>query len=450
MIVKNIFLIFILLIIAGSGITSAQKVWSLEKCIQYAVANNLDVRREALQAEKNKEYLNQSKRNLLPAVSLNGDGSNSFGKSLDYDTYEYTNTSQLYSSFRLTSGIDIFRGFTKQNRISYNKMNYLAGIEDEKKQKYDIAFSVMEAFFNAVYFHGLMEIMEEQKELSRLNVEQARKQVTLGLKANSDLLEMESLLAKEELNVIQTENSYKKALLDLKQTMNTAPDEELEIDFTSSESGLEFAKATTPASIYAEALDFYPSIKAMELRKQAAQKSFAIAKGNLWPRLSLSAGYGSYYSKTKGKNNTESFSNQFKNNASQSIGLSLNIPVFQQLGYRSEVKQSRLDYLIAQNDAEKISQQLLNEITLNYQNMESYNAEYNQLVKQVDFAQVAYEVSEKKMEQGLISVIELYTSKNILAQAKSDLLRTKLQYTITKKTVDLYLGNPIPGVSLNN
>ena len=104
-----------------------------------------------------------------------------------------------------------------------------------------------------------------------------------------------------------------------------------------------------------------------------------------------------------------------------------------------------MSYLQAQTELEKTSQELLNEITQNSQELESFMAEYNQLVKQVDFAQVAYNAAEKKLDQGLISIIELYDSKNILAQAKSDLLRTKLQYTIKQKTIDVYLGKPVFG-----
>jgi len=161
----------------------------------------------------------------------------------------------------------------------------------------------------------------------------------------------------------------------------------------------------------------------------------------------MSGGYSSYYSKLEGNDNTDSFRSQFKNNASQSVGVSLSVPVFQRFGLRSDVKIARLNYLQAQTDLEKTSQQLLNEITQNSQELESYLAEYNQLVKQVDFAQIAYDAAEKKLLQGLISVIELYDSKNILAQAKSDLLRTKLQYTVKRKTMDVYLGQPVFGIT---
>ncbi len=443
---QKLFFILLSLFVFSNLYSAGQDKWTLDRCIEYAVANNLDVKENAIQTEMNKETFSQSKRNLLPYVSLSSSGSNSFGKSLDYDTYEYTNTSQIYSSFNLSAGIDIFKGFTNRNTISFRKMNYLAGVEDEKMQKYTIALSVMDAYYNAVYYHGLMEIVAEQKELSRLDVEQAKKQVTLGLKAKSDLLEMESRLAEEELTYIQTENLYKQAMLDLKQTMNIAASDAFDIEFASIGDSFAVIDVVTPLSIFSGALNFYPTIKAVELRKEAARKNLEIAKGELLPSLSMSGGYDTYYSKTKGSSST-SFSDQFNNNVSQSIRLSLNIPVFEKFGLRSQVKQAQLNYLKAEVAEERTSQQLFNEITQNYQELESYNAEYEQLIKQVDISQLAYQAAEKKMEQGLISVIELYYSKNVLAEAKSNLLRTKLQYAIKKKTIDFYLGKPVPGIS---
>ena len=440
---KRFFFILIVFVFFTKIHSYAQEKWTLDKCIQYAIANNLDLKVTNIQSEINKENLNQSKRNLLPYVATGISGYNYFGRSLDYDTYEYITTSQFYGDFDFYGGIDLFKGFSKRNTISLRKMTYLAGVEDEKQQKYNIAFSVMEAYYNAVYFNGLVEIVKEQKELWELNLKQTQKQVNLGLKAKSDLLEMESRLAKEELILIQTQNYYKTALLELKQVMNIKNDENFSVDFSTPNIGITETKETSPSKIYSMALNFYPTIKAGEIRKDAAQKNLLVAKGGLWPSLTMSGGYSSYFSKLKGNDDAETFKNQFKNNASQYIGLSLSIPVFSRLSLRSNVKLAKLNYLQAETEFEKTSQELFNEINQDYQELESYLAEYEQLVKQVDYAQIAYEAAEKKLTQGLISVIEFYDSKNILAEAKSDLLRTKLQYTIKNRTIDFYLGKPV-------
>ncbi len=444
---KKIFFILILLIFLKSPHLKGQEKWTLDKCIRYAISNNLELKGNSLQNEIYKENLNQSKRNLLPYVSMGIGGNNSFGKSLDYDTYEYINTSQFYSDFDFYGGIDIFKGFSKQNTISFRKMTYLAGLEDEKLLKYNIAFSVMEAYYNTVYYKGLAEIADEQKNLSELNLAQTKKQVKLGLKAKSDLLEMESRLAKEELNLIQAQNYYKTAVLDLKQAMNITGEENFSIDFSTPAAIIGGTGKVTASEIYSAAETFYPTIKAEEMRKDAASKSLSAARGGLWPSLTMSGGYSSYYSKTKDNDNADALKEQFKNNASQYVGLSLSIPVFSRLSLRSNVKLAKLNYLQAETKLKKTSQELYNEISQNYQSLESYSAEYKQLEKQVDYAQVAYGAAEKKHAQGLISIIELYDSKNILAQAKSDLLRTKLQYIIKEKTIEVYQGKTVFGFS---
>lgn len=444
---RKFILLFFSLLFLTRLYSSAQEKWTLDRCIQYAITNNLDLKVTNIQNEINKENLNQSKRNLLPYASLSSGASNSYGRSLDYTTYEYVNTSQFYSNFNLSAGVDIFRGFTKQNTISFRKMTHLAGIEDEKQQEYNIAFMVMEAYYNALYYNGLVEIIKEQKQLSVLNLEQTRKQADLGLKAKSDLLEMESRLAKEELTLIQTQNYFKSEFLNLKQAMNITRGEDFDIVLSTPEIGISPTEETTPSEIYSTAMNFYPAIKASEIRKDAAEKNVSIAKGNLWPRLSMSGGYGSNYGSLKGNENTLSFQQQFKNNANQYVSVSLNVPLFQQLNIRSDVKKAKLGFLEAETELEIKSQELYNGINQSYLDLESYLAEYEQLVKQIEAAEVAYDVAEKKLAQGLISVIELYDSKNFLAQAKSDLLRTKLQYAIKMKTIDYYLGKPVFEIS---
>ena len=447
---RNYILFFAGIFLLISVNAFSQEEWTLERCIQYAIANNLDVKQSNIQNKINKESLDQSKRDLFPSVSLRTGANNSFGRSLDYTTYQYVNTSQFYSSFNLSGGIDIFRGFAKQNTISFNKLSHLAGIEDEKQLEYSIAFTVMQAYYNTLYYNGLIEIVKQQKELSELNLEQTRKQIDLGLKAKSDLLEMESRLAKEELTLVQTQNYYKTELLNLKQAMNIANGENFAIDLSTPKVEISSSEGTTPSEIYSTAMNFYPSIKAGEIRKDAAEKNVSIAKGGLWPSLSMSGSYATNYSALSASETTVSFQKQFKNNAYQYIGITLNIPVFEQLGLRSRVKTARLNYLKVEAELEKKSQELYNEIAQNYQELESLFAEYTQLGKQVEYAKIAYDASEKKMSQGLISVIELYDSKNIMAQAQSDLLRTRLQYIIKKKTIDIYMGKPVFGISAVN
>ena len=74
--------------------------------------------------------------------------------------------------------------------------------------------------------------------------------------------------------------------------------------------------------------------------------------------------------------------------------------------------------------------------------MDGYGKLYNQAVKKVEASQLAYDGIAAKFEKGLVTAIELQSAATTLLQAKSDRLRSQLQYMIEKRMVDYYSGIP--------
>ncbi|MBN2775758.1 MAG: TolC family protein, partial [Prolixibacteraceae bacterium] len=420
----------------------AQKVWTIEDCVNFAVRNNLNIEKSELQNSINKENFNQSIRNLLPGVQASSGSGLSFGKTVDPTTYDFVNQQFFYSNYSLGASVTIFDGFTQLNTISYNKLNYLAGLKDESQQKNDLAFSVLSDYFNVLFYQGLLSIAKEQKELSEMNLKKARVMFDSGLNSKSDLLEMESRLATEELYVIQTRNQVNTSLLQLEQHMNYKGEDPLVLESNTVENNIA-GSVTGIDSVYNQALNSNPGLKAAKLRKMAAEKNLSIVKGQFLPSLSMSGGYNSNYAKLKGSENAESFKDQFKNNASQSVSMSLTIPVFYKWSVRSQVKRAKLGLSQAQKDVDLEQQQLYQEIEMNFNEMLALSAEYEQMIKQWEASKIAYQAAEKKLAQGLIDPVLFYESKNLMAQAESNVLRTKLTFELKKRTIDIFIGKPI-------
>ncbi len=442
---KNIFLILLFLLFVGIETIEAQKQWTLDECIEYALENNLDLESQKISNESLKEDFNQSKRNLLPGISANTNYGISFGKSVDPNTNDVIFNSFASNTYSLNSSISLFQGFIKANRIAYNRFVYLAGIENEKNLQVEIGFTVMDAFHNTLYYKGLLDIVKDQKELSQLNLEKIKKQAEVGLSAKTDLLEIEARLADEEAQVIRTENSLNASLLGLKRAMNFPVNEELELKEISDSDLIQQPVFENSDSVLNLAMKYLPSVKARMLQLNAVEKLLSISKGSLYPSMSLNGGYYTgYYETTKDQfGNPISFKDQFKNNARQSVSLSLSIPIFSQWGTRSQVKQSRLRLEKEKTDLENFKNQLYYEIESYCQDLSSVSAEYLQAIKQAESNELAFEIAQKKKEQGMFNIIDLYTSKNLLSNAQSELLRTKLLYLLKKKTLDFYMGKPI-------
>jgi len=436
-------LLFLILLIIPAMQSGAQDKWTLNECIDYAVQHNLNVVKTKLQNEISRENYHQSIRNLLPSIGAGAGGGIYFGKSVDPTTYDFIDQQFYSTSYSLGASVGLFNGFAKINTISYNKLSYLAGLEESKQQKNEIAFKVMGEYFNVQFYKGLLEIAKKQKELSELNLTRSKTLFSAGLNSKSDLAEMESKLATEELFLVQTRNNLNAALLNLKQSMNYTESEDLAIDDYQSLIPVESDKEPGIESVFSQALSQNPLIKSVELQNSAARKYLSVTRGSLLPSLSLSGGYSTNYAKTSGDDDVMSLREQFKGNASQSISLSLDIPIFYKWSVHSSIKKAKLQLQQAQTDYDITKQQLYQEMEKNFNELTALVAEYSQTLKQREFSGFAYKAAEKKLEQGLIDVLDYYETKNTLANAESNVLRTKLQYELKKRTIDFFIGKPI-------
>ncbi|MDO1499309.1 TolC family protein [Winogradskyella maritima] len=161
----------------------AQESWTLDECVSYALAHNLQLNDFKYTNQSNKETYRQSVRNLLPSVNASSSYLVNYGRAEDPNTGTFVNQDFYSNNYSLESSIDLFQGFQKINAIKASKLLFKATKEDVLQQKYLLAFRVMQAFYDIQFFEGLVEISKEQLTVSQTNYSLVEKQVELGLKA---------------------------------------------------------------------------------------------------------------------------------------------------------------------------------------------------------------------------------------------------------------------------
>lgn len=430
----------------------AQESWTLDECVSYALAHNLQLNDFKYTNQSNKETYRQSVRNLLPSVNASSSYLVNYGRAEDPNTGTFVNQDFYSNNYSLESSIDLFQGFQKINAIKASKLLFKATKEDVLQQKYLLAFRVMQAFYDIQFFEGLVEISKEQLTVSQTNYNLVEKQVELGLKAGADLYEAESLLLTDKLNVTQSANQLATAKLTLIQEMNLENTSEIEIT-------KELPQVVTDAmvnelksdSVYTEAREFLPLIKAQELRAKAARKQVAVSRGRLYPSLSFFAGIGTGYFETTrdtlGK--TLPFRQQFRDNTSQYIGVNLSVPISNGWSARSQVKQSKIEKLRAENNLKTQEQELFQTIQQLVQDYNSLLVELVQSNQKMEAQNLAFTIAQKRYEKGLINALELFTAKNLYASAQNENLQVKLRSEINKSTLDFYRGLPVFNIEAN-
>lgn len=440
------FKITTILLLTIWGSIFAQETWTLEECVTFALEHNLQLNDVEYTNQSNKETYRQSIRNLLPSVNASGNYNISFGRAEDPNTGTFVNQDFYSNNYSLESSIDLFQGFQKINSIKASKFLFKATQEEVLQQKYLLAFRVMQAFYDIQFFEGLVAISKEQLSVSQSNYNLVEKQIELGLKAGADLYEAESLLLTDKLNVTQSNNQLASAKLTLIQEMNLENTSDISIqeDLGAIEEVQEDNELKSD-SIYDEAREFLPLIKAQELRAKAAKKQVAISRGRLYPSLSLFAGVGTGYFETTRDTlgNTLPFREQFRDNTSQYVGINLNVPISNGWSARSRVKQAKIERLRAENNLKTQEQVLFQAIQQLVQDYNSLLVELVQSNQKMEAQNLAFTIAQKRYEKGMINALELFTAKNLFASAQNENLQVRLRSEINKSTLDFYRGLPV-------
>ncbi|MEP2279549.1 TolC family protein [Maribacter sp.] len=424
----------------------AQDSWTLDECVAFALEHNLQLNDFKYTDQANRETYRQSVRNLLPSVNASSSYLINYGRAEDPNTGTFVNQDFYSNNYSLESSIDLFQGFQKINAIKASKLLYKATQEEVLQQKYLLAFRVMQAFYDIQFFEGLVEISKEQLTVSQSNYNLVEKQVELGLKAGADLYEAESLLLTDKLNVTQSNNQLASAKLTLIQEMNLENTSDITIHKDLEEIVSKFnSQEIKSDSVYTEAREFLPLIKAQEFRTKAAKKQVAISRGRLYPSLSFFAGIGTGYFETTRDTlgNTLPFRQQFRDNTSQYLGLNLNVPISNGWSARSRIKQSKIEKLRAENNLKTQEQELFQTIQQLVQEYNSLLVELVQSNQKMEAQNLAFTIAQKRYEKGLINALELFTAKNLYASAQNENLQVKLRSEINKSTLDFYRGLPV-------
>tara|TARA_R110002167_G_scaffold103346_29_gene267452 strand:+ start:1141 stop:2487 length:1347 start_codon:yes stop_codon:yes gene_type:complete len=422
---------------------SAQEKWTLDDCVTYALEHNLQLKDFKYLKDSGKETFRQSLRDLLPTVNGFSNYSLSFGRSEDPNSGGYVNTQFFSNNYSVESSLALFQGFQKLNTIQASKFIYKATQEETEQQKYLLAFRIMKAFYDIQFFEGLVAISKEQLTVSQANYDLVAKQITLGLKAGADLYEAESLLLTDKLNVTQSENKLVTAKLLLIQEMNLEDTNDIEIQTGLVDKSVpDDAPKMETDSVYAEAEAFMPIIKAQELRARAAKKQVAVAKGALYPSLSLLGGVGTGYFETTRDSlgMTIPFRDQFRDNTFQYVGFSIRVPISNGWSGRSRVKQQKIARLQAINNLDIQKQVLYQTIEQLVQEYDALLVEYEQSTQKMDAQSLAFTIAQKRYEKGMINALELFTAKNLFASAQNENLQVRLRSEINKSTLDFYRG----------
>ena len=425
---------------------SAQS-WSLDDCMKYAVEHATEVKREVVNARQRKLDYQHAVAGFLPTVTGGVQGQYAWGRNIDPETNTYNNVTTFNNYYQLYAELNVFDGFATINALKQAKLSRNYSATAMQKIQDDRAIDVMQKYVDAAYAEASIQIASEKLNESKRMLAKMKRLYELGEKGRPDVVQMESQVAEDEYNLTHQENVAKQSLLALKSAMNFPVDEELKIlikeeqnlKLTSdnkevSESGVNYE------TVYQGFQNISPDLKSAEYEVERARYDYKIAKGRLLPSLSLGGGISTnYYKNLSQKGQYDGFASQFRNNQGEYLALTLSIPIYNSDRWHS-VKKARNDWQLAQVNLEETRRKLHDQIAQAVMDAEGYAKELHQMQKKVASDSLAYHMSSRKFEEGMLSTFDLHTAAQTLLESRIKELQMQMLLIIKQRLVAYYQG----------
>lgn len=414
------------------------KIWGLDSCMAYAVEHATDVKREVINARQRKQDYQKAVTDFLPSVAGGVQGQYAWGRNIDPETNTYNHVTTFNNYYQLYASLNVFDGFATINAFKQAKLARAYSTTAMQKVRDDKAIDVMQKFVDAAYAEASIQIASDKLAESKRLLAKMQRLYELGEKGRPDVVQMESQVAEDEYNLTHQKHVAQQCLLTLKSAMNFPVEEELRLVTNGKQVNESFP--INHETVYQNFLNVSPDVKSAEYEVEKARYDYKIAKGRLLPSLSLSGGISTnFYRNLSQGGQYEGFASQFRNNRGEYLALTLSIPIYDNVAWHS-VKKARNDWQLAQVNLEETKRKLHDHIAQALMDAEGYAKELYQMNKKVASDSLAYYMSSRKFEEGMLSTFDLHTAAQTLLESRIKQLQMQMLLVIKQRLVGYYQG----------
>jgi len=434
---RNLILILTILILAD---VNAQKKWSLEECVTYAIENNISVRQANNALLSNDQDIIAAKGNFLPFLGINGSQRMNLGNVQVFDG-EFVDRTFHSSNFGLNISQTIFNGFRNTNVYRQSLINKAANLEEFKRIKDNVSLTVVNSYLNVLLNKENLIIAEAQYDFSIEQLQLVKELVEAGVQPQANVFDAEASLANDSQQLTVAENSYTLAILSLSQVLQV-PFNSFDIQIIDLDPPTQQLMYNDISSILDYAFKNRSEIKVAEKNIEAAKLGKEISKSGFYPSVSLSYGLntGANFSNLT---NDNSFFQQINDNRGHSFALNLNIPVFSRFQNQTALAKAKIQVENSNLALEQAKVDLESNIQLAFNDAKAALKSYISSNKSVIARQLSFDNAKERYSIGALNSLDLEQNRTQLVNSQASLIQAKYDFIFKSKVLDFYLGKPL-------
>lgn len=403
--------------------------WTLKDCIDYALANNISLRKTKLQEYSALEDVKQSQSALLPSLSFSTSQNGTYrpwpeaGKATVDNGYVQSSIDKIYysGSYSVNGNWTVWNGGRNTNTVKLNKLAAEQARLDSAETANSIQEQIAQLYVQILYSNDAINVCKESLETSKINENRGKDMFEVGKISKADLAQLTAQRAQDEFNVIEVESNMRNYKRQLKQLLQITDDEEFDIAIPQTTDEMALCEIPALNEVYAATLNIRPEIKNAKLGIESSDLSIKIAKAQKLPTIDLNAGVST---------NTTTMSDnkwgqQLKNNVNVGAGFTVSIPLFDNRSSKTAVNKAKIqreNYILELRD----KQTTLYSTVENYWLLAVINQNKFKAAKvSTESAKASYELLSEQFALGLKNIVELMTGKNNLLTAQQNELQSK-------------------------
>jgi len=425
----------------------AQKQWTLQDCIDYAMENNITLKKSQLQKQSATEDLKGAKAALLPTLSA------STNQSLGYQPWKDTGMAYVTNgtvntkvdktsyngSYSLSGQWTVWNGNRNTNTVRLDALSEQQAELSAQETANTIQERIAQLFSQILYLDENVKVNEQMLETSLKNEERGREMLEVGKMSKADLAQLSAQRANDEYSIVEAQSQLLNYKLQLKQLLEIT--DEVPFDVAVPEISDDRILADIPSlqSVYEAALLSRPEIERLQLAVKSSDVSVSIAKAGWMPNVNLTGGVTTSTNSLSGTG----WGSQFKSNVNTSLGVGVSVPIYDGRSTKTAVNKAKISQLQAQLNLQDEQKTLYTDIQQFWLNAMTNQQKYKAASSSVESAKQSYDLLSEQFRLGLKNIIELMSGKDNLLSAQQNQLQSKYLALYNLQMLNFYRGGEI-------
>ncbi|MBQ9223084.1 MAG: TolC family protein [Prevotella sp.] len=427
---RNVFLlVLITCFFFGNSYAQEKKQWTLKECIDYALQNNISLKKTNIQKKSSHEDLLQSQAALLPSLSASTSHSVAYtpwpetGRSTVANGYAVSSVDKVYynGSYGVNGNWTVWNGGRNTNTVKLNKLTEEQAELDSAEIANQLQEQIAQLYVQILYSEEAIKVNEQTAETTRKNEERGKTMVEVGKMSKADLAQLTAQRAQAEFNIVDAKSNLRNFKRQLKQILQITDLQEFDVAIPATTDEMALQLIPSLNEVYTSALASRPEIRNAMLGIESSDLSIKIAKAGKLPQIGLNAGFSTNTTSM----NDKAWGTQLKSNVNLGAGVSISIPLYDQRQTKSQVNKALLqkeNYMLDLKDKQ----------TTLYSTIENYwlqavnNQDKFKAAKiSTESQQTSFELLSEQFRLGLKNIIELMTGADNLRAAQQNELQSK-------------------------